>query len=281
MKTDTVSNTAFRGFGGPQGKIGGERVIEEIAYALGKDPLEVRKANFYGIEERNVTPYHQVVEDNIIHRIVDELETSDYQARREAIARPQRRQAGAAQGHRADAGQVRHLVHRHLVQPGRCPGAHLPGRFDPPQSRRHGDGPGPQHQGGAGGRRRVPGGHRDDPHHRDQHRQGAEHLGDRRLLRLRPQRHGGGQCLRTDQDPADRLRVRAFRGSGGTGGLRSQPCAGRQPAHPLPELVRQAYTHRVQLSAAGSTRRRKSTGTARRARAGRSSTSPMARRFPK
>ncbi|MDA4846073.1 xanthine dehydrogenase molybdopterin binding subunit [Hoeflea poritis] len=86
MKTDTVSNTAFRGFGGPQGKLGGERVIEEIAYALGKDPLEVRKANFYGIGERNVTPYHQVVEDNIIHRIVEELEeSSNYQARREAV----------------------------------------------------------------------------------------------------------------------------------------------------------------------------------------------------
>ncbi|WP_136659333.1 xanthine dehydrogenase molybdopterin binding subunit [Nitratireductor sp. XY-223] len=86
MKTDTVSNTAFRGFGGPQGKIGGERVIEEIAYALGKDPLEVRKANFYGIGERNVTPYHQVVEDNIIHRIVEELEeSSDYQARRQSV----------------------------------------------------------------------------------------------------------------------------------------------------------------------------------------------------
>ncbi|MCY6382015.1 xanthine dehydrogenase molybdopterin binding subunit [Hoeflea prorocentri] len=86
MKTDTVSNTAFRGFGGPQGKLGGERVIEEIAYALGKDPLEIRKANFYGIDERNVTPYHQVVEDNIIHRIVDELEaSSDYQVRRKAV----------------------------------------------------------------------------------------------------------------------------------------------------------------------------------------------------
>ncbi len=49
-------------------------VIEEIAYALGKDPLEVRKANFYGTKERNITPYHQTVTDNIIHRIVDELE---------------------------------------------------------------------------------------------------------------------------------------------------------------------------------------------------------------
>ncbi|MEM6463898.1 MAG: xanthine dehydrogenase molybdopterin binding subunit [Pseudomonadota bacterium] len=86
MKTNTVSNTAFRGFGGPQGLLCGERIIEEIAYALGKDPLQVRKANFYGLGERNLTPYHQTVEDNIIARIVGELEaSSDYHARRKAI----------------------------------------------------------------------------------------------------------------------------------------------------------------------------------------------------
>ncbi len=86
LKTNTVSNTAFRGFGGPQGMVGGERMIEEIAYHLGKDPLEVRKANFYGTADRNVTPYHQVVDDNIVHRIVDELEvSSDYQKRRDAV----------------------------------------------------------------------------------------------------------------------------------------------------------------------------------------------------
>ena len=88
QKTNTVSNTAFRGFGGPQGAVAAERMIEEIAYKLGKDPLEVRKANFYGDESdgRNVTPYHQVVEDNVIGRIVEELEESaDYQARRKAI----------------------------------------------------------------------------------------------------------------------------------------------------------------------------------------------------
>ena len=70
LKTNTVSNTAFRGFGGPQGMVGGERVIEEIAYAVGLDPLEVRKRNFYGVGERNVTPYHQTVEDNVIHELV-------------------------------------------------------------------------------------------------------------------------------------------------------------------------------------------------------------------
>ena len=86
LKTNTVSNTAFRGFGGPQGMVGGERMIEEVAYALGKDPLEIRKLNFYGGEGRNLTPYHQTVEDNIIGRIIEELETSaDYQARRAEI----------------------------------------------------------------------------------------------------------------------------------------------------------------------------------------------------
>jgi len=88
LKTHTVSNTAFRGFGGPQGMVGGERFIEEIAYALGKDPLEIRRANFYGQpgSGRTLTPYHQEVTDNIINRIVDELEeTADYQTRRNAI----------------------------------------------------------------------------------------------------------------------------------------------------------------------------------------------------
>ncbi|KQX40220.1 aldehyde oxidase [Devosia sp. Root436] len=86
LYTNTVSNTAFRGFGGPQGMMAAERWVEDIAYALGKDPLDVRKANFYGTDTDNVTPYHQVVEDNIIHRVVDELEaSSDYQARRAAI----------------------------------------------------------------------------------------------------------------------------------------------------------------------------------------------------
>jgi len=86
MKTNTVSNTAFRGFGGPQGVIAAERIIEEIAYATGQDPLDVRKANFYGGNGRNLTPYHQEVEDNILDRLVTELEdTSAYRQRRADI----------------------------------------------------------------------------------------------------------------------------------------------------------------------------------------------------
>jgi xanthine dehydrogenase large subunit len=88
-KTNTQSNTAFRGFGGPQGAIAIEYLIDDIARELGRDPLDIRKVNFYGrndAEGRNVTPYGQKVEDNVIHELVAELETSSqYRARREAI----------------------------------------------------------------------------------------------------------------------------------------------------------------------------------------------------
>jgi len=85
--THKASNTAFRGFGGPQGMVGIEEVIEQIARHLGKDPLTVRKINFYGIDARNVTPYGMTVEDNILDELVGELEQRvDYAARRRAIA---------------------------------------------------------------------------------------------------------------------------------------------------------------------------------------------------
>ncbi|MFC4346383.1 xanthine dehydrogenase molybdopterin binding subunit [Kordiimonas lipolytica] len=85
LKTHTVSNTAFRGFGGPQGMIGIEYVIDDIARALGKDPTEVRLANLYG-EGRDITPYGMTVEDNIAGELITELaESADYKARRTAI----------------------------------------------------------------------------------------------------------------------------------------------------------------------------------------------------
>ncbi|WP_193367829.1 xanthine dehydrogenase molybdopterin binding subunit [Pelagibius marinus] len=85
LRTNTCSHTAFRGFGGPQGMVGGERVIEEIAFALGKDPLEIRKLNLYG-PGRDITPYHQQVEDNIAPEIIAKLEADcDYAKRREEI----------------------------------------------------------------------------------------------------------------------------------------------------------------------------------------------------
>jgi xanthine dehydrogenase large subunit len=83
-RTHTVSNTAFRGFGGRQGVIVAERIIEEIAYATGQDTLAVRKANLY--QNGQLTPYRQTVEDQILPRIFEELEaSSDYANRRHAV----------------------------------------------------------------------------------------------------------------------------------------------------------------------------------------------------
>jgi xanthine dehydrogenase large subunit len=86
FKTHTVSNTAFRGFGGPQGMLAIERIMDAVAAEVGLDPLEVRRRNLYGGEGRNLTPYHQVVEDNVAPQLIDELTAScDYEARRREI----------------------------------------------------------------------------------------------------------------------------------------------------------------------------------------------------
>ena len=86
-KTNTQSNTAFRGFGGPQGVIAIEAILGDIARHLGRDPLDVRLRNLYGIEERNVTHYQMKVEDNILQPLIAKLErTSQYRERRRQIA---------------------------------------------------------------------------------------------------------------------------------------------------------------------------------------------------
>jgi len=85
-KTHTQSHTAFRGFGGPQGVIVIESILGDIARHLGLDPLDVRRANLYGIDERNVTHYQMTVEDNILEPLLSRLEkTSGYRERRQAI----------------------------------------------------------------------------------------------------------------------------------------------------------------------------------------------------
>ena len=85
-KTNLASNTAYRGFGGPQGMVAIEEIMDAVARELGKDPLEVRKRNYYGKTERNVTPYYQTVEHNMLEEMTAELEaSSEYAKRREEI----------------------------------------------------------------------------------------------------------------------------------------------------------------------------------------------------
>ena len=93
LKTNTQSATAFRGFGGPQGVVGIERVMDHIAHHLGVDPLAVRRANYYEAaaqtpkQNGQTTPYHMPVTDFILHEMTDALvASSDYENRRAAIA---------------------------------------------------------------------------------------------------------------------------------------------------------------------------------------------------
>ncbi len=89
LKTNMQSATAYRGFGGPQGMIGIERVMDHIAHHLGRDPLTIRQTNYYapqGAPALHTTPYGQTVEDFILHELTEKLaQDSNYVARREAV----------------------------------------------------------------------------------------------------------------------------------------------------------------------------------------------------
>ncbi|HNS11464.1 MAG TPA: xanthine dehydrogenase molybdopterin binding subunit [Bacteroidia bacterium] len=85
-KTNLPSNTAFRGFGGPQGMAGIEQVIDRIARFLKKDAAEIRRLNFYGTDKDNITHYGQTVELNRLENIYRELySTSEYERRRNEV----------------------------------------------------------------------------------------------------------------------------------------------------------------------------------------------------
>ena len=84
-KVNTVSHTAFRGFGGPQGLITAEQIVDDIAIAIGKDPLDVRKANLYK-PGRDTTPYHQKVEQHVLLEMMEQVEeNAQYSKRKAAI----------------------------------------------------------------------------------------------------------------------------------------------------------------------------------------------------
>ena len=253
LKTNTVSNTAFRGFGGPQGMVGGERMIEDVAYALGKDPLEIRKLNFYGGEGRNLTPYHQTVEDNIIGRIIEELETScDYAARREEVLAFNRKSHVIKRGialtpvkfgisfTKTEYNQAGALVHVyadgsiHLNHGGTEMGQGLYTKVAQVVA---------------------------DEFQVDLDRikvtatttgKGAEYLGDRCLVRLRSQRHGRRQCRAADQGAAGDVCRRTLGRQRRTMSPSSRTRSASAPsALPFRTSSRSPMESRIQLSAAG------------------------------
>ena len=156
-RTNTVSNTAFRGFGGPQGMMGIERVMDVIARRAGQRPA--RRAQGEPLR-RGPAQHHALSSDGRgqhrarHHRGAGgEVALSRAPRRRRQIQCGQRR-AQARPG--ADAGQVRHLLHHHPSQPGRRAGACLCRRQRASEPRRHRDGAGPDDQGRPGRRRGIP-----------------------------------------------------------------------------------------------------------------------------
>ena len=201
-QTNKTSQTAFRGFGGPQGMLVIEDIIGRCAPLLGIEPDVLRRRNFYA--EGEATPYGQLVRHPERHGA-----RLGPGPRLERVRRPsardrgvQRRAPARQAGPGDHAGEVRHLVQLHGVQPGRRAGARLQGRLGPDQPRRHRDGPGPAHQDapGRGDRARAAAG--EGPARADAHRQGAQHLGHRGQRRRRPQRRRGQGRLRPDPRPA-------------------------------------------------------------------------------
>ena len=231
-KTNTVSNTAFRGYGGPQGMLAIETVIEAVARKLRLQVVAVRRRNFYGIGRNDVTPYGMTVEDNIIEEC----------GRR---ARPYRQPGGLASDiahfNRGEPAvkkglatmpiEVRHFLQSPGAQPGGSARPRLHRRQRRAQPWRNRDGAGPVRQGRTGGRRGVCHRSRQYSCLRHQHGKSAEHIGDSGFIGLRSQWHGGLACLRADQAAHDRSGRGAFCGGGGRDHLCVEPdlCRQSQP----------------------------------------------------
>ena len=244
LKTNTQSATAFRGFGGPQGMLGMERVMDHIAHDLGLDPVAVRRANYYaaeveggqpptpsapprslpgkmkqqdiasrgseelventgalGAEAAQTTPYGQVVEDFILHEMTDRLlEDADYEARRAAVAEWNAGNAVIKKGlafspvkfgisftltHLNQAGALVHVYQDgsiHMNHGGTEMGQGLFQKVAQVAADRFG----------------VP---LEMVKITDGYRQGAEHVRDRCLQRVRSERYGGQSGLRHDPRP--------------------------------------------------------------------------------
>ena len=148
-KTNKTSQTAFRGFGGPQGMLVIEDILGRCAPLLGIDPVDLRRRNFYADG-----PDHAVRPAGAAPRArsrpcwdAGARRRGDFaDARRARSPRSTPRHEHTKRGAGDHAGEVRHLVQPHRVQPGRRAGARLQGRLGPDQPRRHRDGPGPAHQ---------------------------------------------------------------------------------------------------------------------------------------
>ena len=202
VKTNIVSNTAFRGFGGPQGMLVMEEIVDRVARHLGLAPETVRERNFYhGSGETNTTHFGQEIGDNRLLRVWGELKDSsdfeatsagDYELEREPTVDQTR--AGD------DAGEVRHFIYLEPSEPGRGARADLSGRERAGKPRRYGDGSRSLHQNADGGGTGVGATVRTGAGDANADGPSAKHLADGGLQRIGFERAGRESGLR---DPAE------------------------------------------------------------------------------
>ena len=150
-KTNKTSQTAFRGFGGPQGMFVIEDILGRVAPLLGIDAADAAAA-----QPLRARPDHAVRPARAARRATARdlgraaVDESDFDARRAAIAAFNAEHDDVKRATRDHAREVRHLVHPHRLQPGRRARARLQGRLGAREPRRHRDGPGPAHEDAAG-----------------------------------------------------------------------------------------------------------------------------------
>ena len=253
VRTDTVSNTAFRGFGGPQGMMLAERMMDDIACRLGLDPLDVRKRNLYG-RGRDITPYGMKVGDRHPCRgWCASWKRPATTGSGAGASRPSTRATAFSRGGLSLTPVKFGIAFtlKHLNQAGALVHVYTDGSV----LVNHGG-----TEMGQGLHTKVAQvvaeefgiGFEQGEDHRDEDRHGAQHHADRRVVRLRPERHGGEAGRRHDQGPHGRAGRPALPGAQGAGPFRRRH--GRRSAGrsiPFAELAKTCFLERVSLSSTG------------------------------
>ena len=221
-KTNVASNTAFRGFGGPQGMLVMEEIVDRISRRLGLAPEVVRGRNLYrGSGETNTTHFLQEIGDNRLQTVWKRVQKeAGFAAEAPDGGRLEQGAPPCEARTRGDAAEVRDLLHADSLQPGRCAGPGLLGRHSAGEPWRDRDGAGAPHEDSRRGHARIGTACQPDPDDADSDGQGAQHVGHRGVVRRGPERGSREKRLHHASRAPPARGLRPAVGEGGQGGSR-------------------------------------------------------------